>query len=42
VVFFGINPAVSALLAGFNFSNPSNGFWSVHYLSGFIDKSLKI
>jgi G:T/U-mismatch repair DNA glycosylase len=24
VVFCGINPATSALLAGFNFSNPSN------------------
>jgi double-stranded uracil-DNA glycosylase len=42
VVFFGINPPVSALIAGFNFSNPSNRFWRVHYLSGLIGAYLQI
>ena len=41
VVFCGINPATSAQLAGFNFSNPSNRFWNVLYLSGFTDVRLR-
>jgi TDG/mug DNA glycosylase family protein len=41
VVFCGINPATSALFAGSNFSNPSNRFWSVLYLSGFTDVRLQ-
>ena len=41
VVFCGINPAASALIAGSNFSNPSNRFWSVLYLSGFTDVRLQ-
>ena len=40
-VFCGINPATSALIAGANFSNPSNRFWSVLHLSGFTDVRLK-
>jgi double-stranded uracil-DNA glycosylase len=42
VVFCGINPAASALIAGFNFSNPSNRFWNVLYLSGFTDVRLQL
>jgi double-stranded uracil-DNA glycosylase len=41
VVFCGINPATSAQIAGFNFSNPSNRFWSVLHLSGFTDVRLQ-
>jgi len=41
VVFCGINPAASAVVAGFNFSNPSNRFWSLLYLSGFTDVRLQ-
>jgi double-stranded uracil-DNA glycosylase len=41
VVFCGINPAASAMVAGFNFSNPSNRFWSLLYLSGFTDVRLQ-
>jgi len=41
VVFCGINPAATALIAGFNFSNPSNRFWNVLYLSGFTDVRLQ-
>jgi TDG/mug DNA glycosylase family protein len=41
VVFCGINPAASAQIAGFNFSNPSNRFWNVLYLSGFTDVRLQ-
>ena len=41
VVFCGINPAASALIAGSNFSNPSNRFRSVLYLSGFTDVRLQ-
>ena len=35
VVFCGINPALSAVLAGHHFSSRSNRFWRVLYLSGF-------
>jgi double-stranded uracil-DNA glycosylase len=40
-VFCGINPATSASLAGFNFSNPSNRFWNVLYLAGLTDVRLR-
>lgn len=35
VVFCGINPALSAALAGHHFSSHSNRFWRVLYLAGF-------
>jgi TDG/mug DNA glycosylase family protein len=35
VVFCGINPALSAAIAGHNFSNPSNRFWPALHLAGF-------
>ena len=34
-VFCGINPALSAALAGHHFSNPSNRFWRTLHLAGF-------
>ena len=40
VVFAGLNPAVSAVAASHNFSNPSNRFWSVLHLAGFTDVRL--
>jgi TDG/mug DNA glycosylase family protein len=41
VVFCGINPALSAAIAGHNFSNPSNRFWSVLHLAGFSNVRLQ-
>ena len=41
VVFCGINPALSAVAAGHNFSHRSNRFWPVLHLSGFTDVCLK-
>jgi TDG/mug DNA glycosylase family protein len=35
VLFCGINPALSAARSGHHFSNRSNRFWRVLYLSGF-------
>jgi TDG/mug DNA glycosylase family protein len=35
VVFCGINPALSAAVAGRHFVSPSNRFWRVLHLSGF-------
>jgi double-stranded uracil-DNA glycosylase len=35
VVFIGINPALSAAVAGHHFVSPSNRFWRVLHLSGF-------
>jgi double-stranded uracil-DNA glycosylase len=35
VVFCGINPALSAAIAGNHFSNRSNRFWRVLHLAGF-------
>ena len=35
VVFIGINPALSAAIAGHHFVSPSNRFWRVLHLSGF-------
>jgi TDG/mug DNA glycosylase family protein len=40
-IFCGINPASSAAAAGYNFSNPSNRFWSVLHLAGFTDRRLR-
>src|SRR5580698_11641054 len=40
-IFCGINPAISAAMSGHNFSNPSNRFWNVLYLSGFTDERLE-
>ncbi|QEE27762.1 G/U mismatch-specific DNA glycosylase [Terriglobus albidus] len=34
-VFCGINPALSAAIAGHHFSNPSNRFWRTLHLAGF-------
>jgi TDG/mug DNA glycosylase family protein len=41
VVFCGINPATTAAVAGHNFSNSSNRFWSALHLAGFTDRRLK-
>ena len=40
VVFAGLNPAVSAVAASHNFSNPSNRFWPVLHLAGFTEVRL--
>lgn len=40
VVFCGLNPASSAAVAGHNFSNGSNRFWTVLHLAGFTDVRL--
>jgi TDG/mug DNA glycosylase family protein len=41
VVFAGLNPASSAVVAGHNFSNRNNRFWSVLHLAGFTDVRLE-
>jgi TDG/mug DNA glycosylase family protein len=41
VVFCGVNPALSAAVAGHNFSNPSNRFWPALHLAGFTDVRLQ-
>lgn len=41
VVFCGINPAVSAVADGHNFSSPSNRFWAVLHLAGFTDTQIR-
>lgn len=41
VVFCGINPAVTAVADGHNFSNRSNRFWPVLHLAGFTDVRLR-
>jgi len=41
VVFCGLNPALSALRDGHNFSNPNNRFWRVLYLAGFTPRLLR-
>jgi TDG/mug DNA glycosylase family protein len=41
VIFCGPNPAASAAVAGHNFSNRSNRFWTVLYLAGFTDVLLR-
>jgi double-stranded uracil-DNA glycosylase len=40
VVFCGINPALTAQADGYNFSSPTNRFWSVLHLAGFTDRRL--
>jgi TDG/mug DNA glycosylase family protein len=40
VVFCGLNPASSAVIAGHNFSNGSNRFWRALHLAGFTDVCL--
>jgi double-stranded uracil-DNA glycosylase len=41
VVFCGINPALSAAVAGHHFSSPSNRFWRVLHRSGFTPHVIK-
>lgn len=41
VVFCGLNPALSAVRDGHNFSNPSNRFWRVLHLAGFTPRLLR-
>jgi TDG/mug DNA glycosylase family protein len=41
VVFCGINPAVSAVADGHNFSSPSNRFWAALHLAGFTDTQIR-
>lgn len=41
VIFCGLNPASSAVVAGHNFSNGSNRFWKVLHLAGFTDVRLE-
>jgi double-stranded uracil-DNA glycosylase len=40
VIFCGLNPALSAAVAGHNFSHPNNRFWAVLHLAGFTDVRL--
>src|SRR3977135_3009964 len=37
VIFCGVNPAMTAAVAGHNFSSRSNRFWTVLHLAGFPD-----
>ena len=41
VIFCGLNPALSAAVAGHNFSNGTNRFWTVLHLAGFTDVRLQ-
>ncbi|WP_132956887.1 G/U mismatch-specific DNA glycosylase [Rhizobium sp. BK251] len=41
VVFCGLNPALSAVRDGHNFSAPSNRFWRVLHLAGFTPRLLR-
>lgn len=41
VVFCGLNPALSAVHAGHNFSSPSNRFWPVLHRAGFTEVRLE-
>ncbi len=41
VVFCGLNPALSAVRDGHNFSNPTNRFWRVLHLAGFTPRLLQ-
>jgi double-stranded uracil-DNA glycosylase len=41
VVFCGLNPALSAVHAGHNFSSPTNRFWRVLHRAGFTDVRLE-
>ncbi|AKK27976.1 G/U mismatch-specific DNA glycosylase [Mycobacterium sp. EPa45] len=40
VVFCGINPALTAQADGYNFSSPTNRFWTAIYRAGFTDRQL--
>jgi len=41
VIFCGLNPALSAVIAGHNFSNRTNRFWTVLHLAGFTNACLQ-
>jgi len=41
VIFCGMNPAMTAAVAGHNFSSCSNRFWTVLHLAGFTDIRLQ-
>lgn len=41
VIFCGLNPALSAAVAGHNFSHPNNRFWPALHLAGFTDMRLQ-
>jgi TDG/mug DNA glycosylase family protein len=41
VIFCGVNPAMTAAVAGHNFSSRSNRFWTVLHLAGFTDIRLQ-
>ncbi len=41
VIFCGLNPALSAVRDGHNFSNPSNRFWRVLHLAEFTPRLLR-
>ena len=41
VIFCGVNPAMTAAVAGHNFSSRSNRFWTVLHLAGFTDVRLQ-
>lgn len=41
MIFCGLNPALSAAVAGHNFSNGSNRFWTVLHLAGFTEVRLE-
>jgi TDG/mug DNA glycosylase family protein len=41
VIFCGLNPALSAVRDGHNFSNRSNRFWRVLHLAGFTPELLR-
>ena len=40
MIFCGLNPALSAAVAGHNFSHRNNRFWAVLHLAGFTDVHL--
>ncbi|KAA0108353.1 G/U mismatch-specific DNA glycosylase [Mycolicibacterium sp. P1-5] len=40
VVFCGINPALTAQADGYNFSSPTNRFWTAIHRAGFTDRQL--
>ncbi|BBY66931.1 G/U mismatch-specific DNA glycosylase [Mycolicibacterium helvum] len=40
IVFCGINPALTAQADGYNFSSPTNRFWTAIHLAGFTDRQL--
>src|ERR1700741_2508523 len=41
VIFCGVNPAMTAAVAGHNFSSRSNRFWTVLHLASFTDIRLQ-